>query len=436
MGTFKIEGGKPLKGNVQPQGAKNEALQVLCPVLLTSEKVRVTNIPDIIDVNKLITLLGNLGVKIQKNGPGDYTFQADDVNVGYLETEAFKKEGGSLRGSIMIVGPLLARFGKGFIPKPGGDKIGRRRLDTHFEGFINLGAKFRYNKEDHFYGVENEGRLKGAYMLLDEASVTGTANIVMAAVLAEGITTIYNAACEPYLQQLCKMLNSMGAKITGIGSNLLTIEGVESLGGCEHRILPDMIEIGSWIGLAAMTRSEITIKDVSWENLGQIPNVFRKLGITLEQKGDDIYIPAHKDGYEIKTDIDGSILTVSDAPWPGFTPDLLSIILVVATQAKGDVLIHQKMFESRLFFVDKLIDMGAKIMLCDPHRAVVMGHNFESQLKATIMSSPDIRAGISLLIAALSAKGTSTIQNIEQIDRGYERIDERLRALGANIVRV
>ncbi|MEY4834737.1 MAG: UDP-N-acetylglucosamine 1-carboxyvinyltransferase [Bacteroidota bacterium] len=436
MGTFKIEGGTPLKGNVQPQGAKNEALQVLCPVLLTSEKVRVTNIPDIIDVNKLITLLGNLGVKIQKNGPGDYTFQADDVNVGYLETEAFKKEGGSLRGSIMIVGPLLARFGKGFIPKPGGDKIGRRRLDTHFEGFINLGAKFRYNREDHFYGVENEGRLKGAYMLLDEASVTGTANIVMAAVLAEGITTIYNAACEPYLQQLCKMLNAMGAKITGIGSNLLTIEGVESLGGCEHRILPDMIEIGSWIGLAAMTKSEITIKDVSWENLGQIPNVFRKLGITLEQKGDDIYIPAHKDGYEIKTDIDGSILTVSDAPWPGFTPDLLSIILVVATQAKGDVLIHQKMFESRLFFVDKLIDMGAKIMLCDPHRAVVMGHNFESQLKATIMSSPDIRAGISLLIAALSAKGTSTIQNIEQIDRGYERIDERLRALGANIVRV
>ena len=435
MGTFKIEGGKPLKGNVQPQGAKNEALQVLCPVLLTSEKVRVTNIPDIIDVNKLITLLGNLGVKIQKNGPGDYTFQADEVNVGYLETEAFKKEGGSLRGSIMIVGPLLARFGKGFIPKPGGDKIGRRRLDTHFEGFINLGAKFRYNREDHFYGVENEGRLKGAYMLLDEASVTGTANIVMAAVLAEGITTIYNAACEPYLQQLCKMLNSMGAKITGIGSNLLTIEGVESLGGCEHRILPDMVEIGSWIGLAAMTKSEITIKNVSWENLGQIPNVFRKLGITLEQKGDDIYIPAHKDGYEIKTDIDGSILTVSDAPWPGFTPDLLSIILVVATQAKGDVLIHQKMFESRLFFVDKLIDMGAKIMLCDPHRAVVMGHNFESQLKATTMSSPDIRAGISLLIAALSAKGTSTIQNIEQIDRGYERIDERLRAIGAKIVR-
>lgn len=436
MGIFKIEGGKPLKGNVQPQGAKNEALQVLCPVLLTSEKVRITNIPDIIDVNKLITLLGNLGVKIQKNAPGDYTFQADEVNVDYLETDAFKKEGGSLRGSIMIVGPLLARFGKGFIPKPGGDKIGRRRLDTHFEGFINLGAKFRYVREEHFYGVESKGKLKGTYMLLDEASVTGTANIVMAAVLAEGTTTIYNAACEPYLQQLCKMLNSMGAKIQGIGSNLLTIEGVDSLGGCEHRILPDMIEIGSWIGLAAMTRSEITIKDVSWENLGQIPNVFRKLGITLEQKGDDIYIPAHKDGYEVKTDIDGSILTIADAPWPGFTPDLLSIVLVVATQAKGDVLIHQKMFESRLFFVDKLIDMGAKIMLCDPHRAVVMGHDFKSQLKATTMSSPDIRAGISLLIAALSAKGTSTIQNIEQIDRGYERIDERLRALGANIVRV
>lgn len=435
MGTFKIEGGIRLKGDVTPQGAKNEALQVLCPVLLTSEKVRVTNIPDIIDVNKLITLLGNLGVKIQKNGDGDYTFQADEVNIKYLETEAFKKEGGSLRGSIMIVGPLLARFGKGYIPKPGGDKIGRRRLDTHFEGFINLGAKFRYERADHFYGVEIDGRLKGTYMLLDEASVTGTANIVMAAVLAEGTTTIYNAACEPYLQQLCKMLNSMGAKITGVGSNLLTIEGVESLGGCEHRILPDMVEIGSWIGLAAMTKSEITIKNVSWENLGVIPNVFRKLGITLERKGDDIYIPSHENGYEVKTDIDGSILTISDAPWPGFTPDLLSIVLVVATQAKGDVLIHQKMFESRLFFVDKLIDMGAKILLCDPHRAVVMGHNFQSQLKATTMSSPDIRAGISLLIAALTAKGTSTIQNIEQIDRGYERIDERLRALGANIIR-
>ncbi len=435
MGTFKIEGGIRLKGDITPQGAKNEALQILCAVLLTPEKVTINNIPDIIDVNKLITLLGNLGVKIQRNSPSSITFQADEVNVGYLETEAFKKEGGSLRGSIMIVGPLLARFGKGYIPKPGGDKIGRRRLDTHFEGFINLGAKFRYNREDHFYGVEAPDGLQGADMLLDEASVTGTANILMAAVLAKGKTTVYNAACEPYLQQLSKMLNSMGANISGVGSNLLTIEGVESLGGCEHTILPDMIEIGSWIGLAAMTRSEITIKNVSWENLGIIPNTFRKLGITLEKRGDDIYIPAHNDGYEIKTDIDGSILTIADAPWPGFTPDLLSIVLVVATQAKGDVLIHQKMFESRLFFVDKLIDMGAKIMLCDPHRAVVMGHNFQSQLKATTMSSPDIRAGISLLIAALSAKGTSTIQNIEQIDRGYERIDERLRAIGANIVR-
>jgi UDP-N-acetylglucosamine 1-carboxyvinyltransferase len=436
MGIFKIEGGTPLKGEITPQGAKNEALQILCAVLLTGDKVKINNIPDIIDINKLITLLGNLGVKIQRNEPGSITFQADEVNVGYLETEAFKKEGGALRGSIMIVGPLLARFGKGYIPKPGGDKIGRRRLDTHFEGFINLGAKFRYNREDHFYGVESPAEgLKGTDMLLDEASVTGTANIVMAAVLAKGQTTVYNAACEPYLQQLCKMLNSMGAKITGVGSNLLTIEGVESLGGCEHTILPDMIEIGSWIGLAAMTKSEITIKNVSWENLGLIPNTFRKLGITIEKRGDDIYIPAHKDGYEVKTDIDGSILTIADAPWPGFTPDLLSIVLVVATQAKGDVLIHQKMFESRLFFVDKLIDMGAKIMLCDPHRAVVMGHNFESQLKATTMSSPDIRAGISLLIAALSAKGTSTIQNIEQIDRGYERIDERLRAIGAKIVR-
>jgi UDP-N-acetylglucosamine 1-carboxyvinyltransferase len=435
MGIFKIEGGVSLKGEITPQGAKNEALQILCAILLTDEKVTINNIPDIIDINKLITLLGNLGVKIQKNGPSSYTFKADEVNVQYLETEAFKKEGGSLRGSIMIVGPLLARFGKGYIPKPGGDKIGRRRLDTHFEGFINLGAKFRYNREDHFYGVEAPDGLVGTDMLLDEASVTGTANIVMAAVLAKGTTTIYNAACEPYLQQLCKMMNAMGAKVSGIGSNLLTIEGVEKLGGCVHSILPDMIEIGSWIGLAAMTKSEITIKDVSWENLGLIPNVFRKLGITIEKRGDDIYIPAHKDGYQVKTDIDGSILTVSDAPWPGFTPDLLSIILVVATQCKGDVLIHQKMFESRLFFVDKLIDMGAKIILCDPHRAVVIGHDFKSQLKATTMSSPDIRAGISLLIAALSAKGTSTIQNIEQIDRGYERIDERLRAIGAKIVR-
>lgn len=434
MGTFKIEGGHPLKGEITPQGAKNECLQILCAVLLTDQKVTIHNIPDIIDVNKLITLLGNLGVKIQKIGAGSYTFQADEVNVGYLETEQYKKEGGALRGSIMIVGPLLARFGKGYIPKPGGDKIGRRRLDTHFEGFIQLGANFRYNREDHFYGVEAT-KLKGTYMLLDEASVTGTANILMAAVLAEGNTTIYNAACEPYLQQLCKLLNNMGAKITGVGSNLLHIEGVEKLEGCVHRILPDMIEIGSWIGLAAMTRSELTIKNVSWENLGVIPNVFRKLGITIERKGDDMYIPAHTDGYEVKTDIDGSILTIADAPWPGFTPDLLSIVLVVATQAKGDILIHQKMFESRLFFVDKLIDMGAKIILCDPHRATVIGHNFQSQLKATTMSSPDIRAGISLLIAALSAKGTSTIQNIEQIDRGYERIDERLRAIGARIVR-
>jgi UDP-N-acetylglucosamine 1-carboxyvinyltransferase len=435
MGTFKIEGGAPLRGEITPQGAKNEALQVLCTVLLTPEKVTISNIPDIIDVNKLINLLRSLGVKVEKLAHGSYSFQADEVNLAYLESEAFKKEGAALRGSIMIVGPLLARFGKGYIPKPGGDKIGRRRLDTHFEGFINLGAKFRYNEEDHFYGVE-AGRLKGTYMLLDEASVTGTANIVMAAVLAEGKTTIYNAACEPYLQQLCKMLNSMGAKITGVGSNLIEIEGVESLGGCEHRILPDMIEIGSWIGLAAMTKSEITIKDVSWDNLGVIPSTFRKLGITLERRGDDIYIPAHTDGYEIQNYIDGSILTIADAPWPGFTPDLLSIVLVVATQARGSVLIHQKMFESRLFFVDRLIDMGAKIMLCDPHRAVVIGLDFKSQLKGIVMSSPDIRAGISMLIAALSAKGVSTIQNGDQIDRGYERIDERLKAIGAKIERI
>ncbi len=435
MATFKIEGGHQLKGEITPQGAKNEALQILCAVLLTPEKVTISNIPDIRDVNKLINLLGNLGVKIQKNKPGSYTFQADDVNLSYLESPQFKEEGKGLRGSIMLVGPLLTRFGKGYIPKPGGDKIGRRRLDTHFEGFINLGATFRYNKEDHFYGVEAD-RLKGTFMLLDEASVTGTANIVMAATLAEGKTTIYNAACEPYLQQLCKMLNRMGATIDGIGSNMLHIEGVDSLKGTYHTMLPDMIEIGSWIGLAAITRSELTIKDVSWENLGQIPNVFRKLGITVEKKGNDIYIPAHKEGYEIQNYIDDSILTVADAPWPGFTPDLLSIVLVVATQARGSVLIHQKMFESRLFFVDKLIDMGAKIILCDPHRATVIGHDFQSQLKATTMTSPDIRAGVSLLIAALSAKGTSTIHNIEQIDRGYERIDERLRAIGAKIIRM
>jgi UDP-N-acetylglucosamine 1-carboxyvinyltransferase len=434
MGTFQIEGGHKLSGEIQPQGAKNEALQILCAVLLTPEKVTINNIPDIIDINKLISLLGNLGVKIQKLAHGSYSFQADELNLKYLETPGFKKEGSSLRGSIMIVGPLLARFGKGYIPKPGGDKIGRRRLDTHFEGFIKLGANFRYNREEYFYGVEAE-KLIGTDMLLDEASVTGTANILMAAVLAEGITTIYNAACEPYIQQLSKMLNSMGAKITGVGSNLLTIEGVDALTGCSHTVLPDMIEIGSWIGLAAITKSEITIKNVSWDNLGNIPSVFRKLGVTLEKRGDDIYVPEHKDGYEIQNYIDGSILTVADAPWPGFTPDLLSIVLVMATQARGSVLIHQKMFESRLFFVDKLIDMGAKIILCDPHRASIIGHDFKSQLKATTMVSPDIRAGISLLIAALSAKGTSIIHNIEQIDRGYERIDERLRAIGAKIVR-
>ncbi|MDO1500352.1 UDP-N-acetylglucosamine 1-carboxyvinyltransferase [Winogradskyella maritima] len=435
MGTFKIEGGNQLKGAITPQGAKNEALQILCAVLLTPETVTIENIPDIVDVNKLIALLENLGVEVNKLGSGKYSFKAEHVNLKYLESEAFKEEGRGLRGSIMIVGPMLARFGKGYIPKPGGDKIGRRRLDTHFEGFINLGAKFRYNREDYFYGVEAD-ELKGTYMLLDEASVTGTANIVMAAVLAKGQTTIYNAACEPYLQQLCKMLNRMGAKISGIGSNMLIIDGVEALGGTEHRMLPDMIEIGSWIGLAAMTKSELTIKDVSWDDLGQIPNVFRKIGITIERKGDDIYIPAHTDGYEIQNYIDGSILTISDAPWPGFTPDLLSIILTVLIQARGEAVVHQKMFESRLFFVDKLIDMGAKIILCDPHRATIIGHDFQSQLKATTMTSPDIRAGVSLLIAALSAKGTSTIHNIEQIDRGYENIDTRLRAIGAKIERI
>ncbi len=435
MKSFKIEGGHQLKGSIQPQGAKNEALQILCAVLLTPEQVTIHNIPNIIDVNKLIRLLEKLGVRVEQLSESTYTFQADALNLEYLESAEFKVDGAGLRGSIMIVGPLLTRFGKGYIPKPGGDKIGRRRLDTHFEGFIKLGAKFRYNKEDYFYGVE-ANQLQGTYMLLDEASVTGTANIVMAAVMAKGTTTIYNAACEPYLQQLCKMLNRMGAKINGIGSNLLTIEGVESLGGTEHTMLPDMIEIGSWIGLAAMTRSELTIKNVSWDDLGIIPNVFRKLGITIERKEDDIFIPAHKEGYEVQNFIDGSILTISDAPWPGFTPDLLSIILVVATQARGSVLIHQKMFESRLFFVDKLIDMGAKVILCDPHRASVIGHDFKSQLKATTMTSPDIRAGISLLIAALSAKGTSIIHNIEQIDRGYQNIDTRLKAIGAKIERI
>ncbi|TVZ51803.1 UDP-N-acetylglucosamine 1-carboxyvinyltransferase [Dokdonia sp. Hel_I_53] len=436
MATFQIEGGHQLKGDIHPQGAKNEALQILCGVLLTPEKVTISNLPDIIDVNKLIMILDHLGVKVEKLQKGTYTFQADELDLKYLESKKFKEEGSSIRGSIMIVGPLLARFGKGYIPRPGGDKIGRRRLDTHFDGFIKLGAKFRYNKEERFYGVEAPNGLKGTDMLLNEASVTGTANIVMAAVLAQGKTTIYNAACEPYLQQLCKMMVRMGANIKGIGSNLLTIEGVEKIGGCDHRILPDMIEIGSWIGLAAMTQSEITIKNVSWEDLGLIPVTFRKLGITLERKGDDIYIPAHTDGYTIDTFIDGSFMTISDAPWPGFTPDLLSIVLVTAIQAKGEVLIHQKMFESRLFFTDKLMDMGAKIILCDPHRATVIGHDFKSTLKATTMTSPDIRAGVSLLIAALSAKGTSTIHNIEQIDRGYENIDDRLRKIGAKIKRI
>ncbi len=435
MQAFKIQGGVKLSGDVTPQGAKNEALQIICATLLTPEEIIIKNIPDIIDINKLISLLISLGVKVKNLKPNTFSFKADDVNLDYLNSEKFKIDGKSLRGSIMIVGPLLARFGKAYIPRPGGDKIGRRRLDTHFEGLIKLGAKFTYNKEDYFYGVESK-KLKGTYILLDEASVTGTANVLMASVLAEGETTIYNAACEPYIQQLCKLLISMGANINGIGSNLLTIRGVNSLGGAEHSVLPDMIEIGSWIGLAAMTKSTIRIKNVSWENLGVIPNVFRSLGINLIQEDDDIVIPEHKNGYEIHNYIDGSILSISDAPWPGFSPDLLSIILVVATQARGSVLIHQKMFESRLFFVDKLIDMGAKIILCDPHRATVIGHDFKSSLKATSMSSPDIRAGISLLIAALSAKGESVIQNIEQIDRGYENIDKRLKALGAKIERV
>ena len=435
MQAFKILGGRKLKGEVKPQGAKNEALQIICATLLTPEEVVINNIPDIIDINKLISLLKSLGVKVNKLGSNKYSFKADNIDLDYLSSDQFKTDGKSLRGSIMIVGPLLARFGKAFIPRPGGDKIGRRRLDTHFEGLIKLGAKFSYNKEDYFYGVESK-RLKGAYILMDEASVTGTANVLMASVLAEGKTTIYNAACEPYIQQLCKLLCKMGAKIEGIGSNLLVIEGVDSLSGADHSVLPDMIEIGSWIGLAAMTKSNIRIKDVSWDNLGVIPNVFRSLGIKLIKEGDDIVIPEHKNGYEISNYIDGSILSISDAPWPGFSPDLLSIILVIATQARGSVLIHQKMFESRLFFVDKLIDMGAKIILCDPHRATVIGHDFKSSLKATTMSSPDIRAGISLLIAALSAKGESVIQNIEQIDRGYENIDDRLRALGASIERI
>ncbi|WP_131536787.1 UDP-N-acetylglucosamine 1-carboxyvinyltransferase [Pedobacter nototheniae] len=434
MNAFEITGGIKLKGEITPQGAKNEALQILSAVLLTEKKVTISNIPDIKDVNKLIELLGDLGVIVERINKDTYTFEAKNIDLNFFESETFKAKGGGLRGSIMIVGPLLARFGKAAIPKPGGDKIGRRRLDTHFIGFEKLGAKFVYDSKKAFFNVDATN-LQGAYILLDEASVTGTANIVMAAVLAKGTTTIYNAACEPYLQQLCKMLNRMGAKISGIGSNLLTIEGVKVLGGTEHRMLPDMIEIGSFIGLAAMTESEITIKNVCYDELGVIPEVFKKLGIKLERRGDDIYVPSQKH-YEIDTFIDGSILTIADSPWPGFTPDLLSIVLVVATQAKGNVLIHQKMFESRLFFVDKLIDMGAQIILCDPHRATVNGIDKKYKLRGISMTSPDIRAGVSLLIAALSAEGKSTIYNIEQIERGYQDIDTRLRALGAQIKRV
>ena len=433
-GAFEIKGGKRLSGEITPQGAKNEALQILCAVLLTEDEVRIDNIPDIKDVNKLIEILQDFNVKVTKNGKGDYTFKADEVNFDYIKSKEFKKDGAKLRGSVMILGPMLARFGEAYLPTPGGDKIGRRRLDTHFQGFVELGAEFSYDEEEAFYSLKAK-ELNGKFILLEEASVTGTANIVMAAVLAKGKTRIYNAACEPYLQQLCKMLNRMGANITGIGSNLLTVEGVDKLHGTTHTMLPDMVEIGSWIGLAAMTKSEITIKNVKWNELGVIPNTFRKLGIELEQRGDDIYIPS-QENYKIQKFIDGSILTVSDAPWPGFTPDLLSIILVVATQAKGSVLIHQKMFESRLFFVDKLIDMGAQIILCDPHRATVIGMNQETPLRGTTMVSPDIRAGNALLIAALSAEGKSVIQNIEQIDRGYENIDERLRAIGADIRRI
>ncbi len=432
--AFQIRGGKKLSGEITPQGAKNEALQILCAVLLTSEPVRISNIPDIKDVNRLIEILQDFGVKVIKNGKGDFTFQADNIHFDYIKSKEFRKDGAKLRGSVMLLGPMLARFGEAYMPTPGGDKIGRRRLDTHFQGFVELGAKFNFNEEESFYTLTAK-ELNGKFILLEEASVTGTANIIMAAVLAKGTTQIYNAACEPYLQQLCKMLNRMGAKITGIGSNLLTIEGVESLGGTEHVLLPDMVEIGSWIGLAAMTKSEITIKNVNWEQLGIIPDTFRKLGIKLERKGDDIYIPS-QENYKIQKFIDGSILTVSDAPWPGFTPDLLSIILVVATQAKGSVLVHQKMFESRLFFVDKLIDMGAQIILCDPHRATVIGLNHETPLRGTTLISPDIRAGNALLIAALSAEGKSIIHNIEQIDRGYEDIEGRLKAIGADIERI
>ena len=432
---FQIKGGKQLSGEITPQGAKNEALQILCAVLLTADPVRITNIPDIKDVNLLIKILGDLGVKVKKNGKGDYTFKADSIDLEYIKSNEFKKNGSRLRGSIMLLGPMLARFGEAYMPIPGGDKIGRRRLDTHFQGFVELGADFSFNDEEGLYSLKANG-LNGKYILLEEASVTGTANVIMAAVLAKGKTQIYNAACEPYLQQLCKMLNRMGAKIEGIGSNLLTIEGVEALTGTEHTMLPDMVEIGSWIGLAAMTKSEITIKNVNWEMLGVIPDTFRKLGIQIEQKGDDIYIPA-QESYEIQKFIDGSILTIADAPWPGFTPDLLSIILVVATQAKGSVLVHQKnVLKADFFFVDKLIDMGAQIILCDPHRAVVIGLDHTTPLRGTKLISPDIRAGNALLIAALSADGVSTIHNIEQIDRGYENIEERLKGIGAEIERI
>ena len=436
MSSIRVKGGKKLSGEITPQGAKNEALQVICAVLLTESDVVISNIPNIIDVNKLIDILKNLGVSVSEIDKGKFTFNAQNIDLNYLNSSGFANDAKSLRGSIMLVGPLLSRFGSASIPRPGGDKIGRRRLDTHFDNLEKLGAKLNYLSEDKTYSIESKGRLIGTDILLDEASVTGTANIIMASVLADGDTSIYNAACEPYIQQLCSMLNNMGADISGIGSNLLRIKGVEKLNGTTHNILPDMIEIGSWIGLAAMTRSKLRIKNVSWDNLGQIPDVFRKLGITIQRDGDDMLIPEHKNGYSITNYIDGSILTISDAPWPGFSPDLISVILVIATQAKGSVLIHQKMFESRLFFVDKLIDMGAKIILCDPHRASVIGHDFKSSLKSTTMTSPDIRAGIALLIAALSAKGESIIQNVDQIDRGYENIVKRLKKLGAEIERI
>ena len=434
MEAFKVEGGKKLSGTIKPQGAKNEALQVISAVLLTEEKVIIDNIPNIIDVNRLIDLLKCMGVSIEKINEHKYSFKASSVNLDYLNTDEFEEKAKGLRGSIMIIGPLLSRFGYASIPKPGGDKIGRRKLDTHFEGIVKLGAKFKYDKDNYRYNVNGKS-LKGAYILLDQPSVTGTANIIMTASLTDGETTLYNAACEPYIQQLCLMINEMGGNISGIGSNLLKINGVKRLSGCNHKIQPDIIEIGSWIGLAALTKSDITIDGVELKSLDQILNVFMRLGITIEKNKNSIRIPAHKEGYEIQNNIDGSVLTISDGPWPLFTPDLISIVLVVATQAKGSVLIHQKMFESRLFFVDKLIDMGAKIILCDPHRAVVIGHGFKSNLKATKMTSPDIRAGISLLIAALSAEGTSIIHNIEQIDRGYENIDSRLNQIGASIER-